>query len=170
MKVMTLDAIPLRRAPTNLRELLESSLRALRLQADAADVALRIEVNADVPPSTSIDRGKIAWAVTALVGNALRYVPRGSQTMPGGSITVHAFWDPSERRVVIDVQDDGPGIPPDRLRALLASLSDANDGAALGLAMVRDIVVAHGGTFEITSDTGAFSRGTNVRFTLPAAA
>lgn len=170
MITMTLDAILLRRAPSDVRDLLRTSLQTLRVQADAADIALRIEVADDVPRSLPLDRGKIAWAVTALVGNALRYVPRGSQTMPGGSITVHAFWDAVERRVVVDVQDDGPGIPPDRLETLRASLADLNGGAALGLAMVRDIVVAHGGTFEITSDTGAFSRGTNVRFTLPAAA
>jgi len=52
-----------------------------------ADVSLRIEA-AGLPPRISVDPAKIAWAVTALVGSALRYVRRGSFTMPGGHVGV----------------------------------------------------------------------------------
>ena len=62
-------------------------------RARAADVALRVRVEDDVPATVSIDRAKIAWEVTALVGNALRYVRHGSQTMTGGTIDVHAAYD-----------------------------------------------------------------------------
>ena len=88
--------------------------------------------------------------------------------MPGGSIVVHASFEPVERQVAIAVQDDGPGIAPDRLSLLLDDRTDASS-SALGLAMVRDVVVAHGGTIRIESDTTAFGHGTTVRFTLPVA-
>ena len=163
-----LDAIPLRRTATDVRALLGRSLEMLRSQAEAFDIGLQVRVEDNVPARLSLDRSKIAWAITALVGNALRYVRHGSMTMPGGSVVVHASYDPVERHVAIAVQDDGPGIAPDRLPSLLDDTTGAG-GAALGLAMVRDVVVAHGGTLRLESDTTGFGHGTTVRFTLPVA-
>jgi signal transduction histidine kinase len=160
------DAVPLHRLPTDIRNLLRSSLDFLRRQADAADIALSVRVVDAVPGAVLLDRGKIAWAVTALVGNALRYVRRGSQTMPGGSIAVLATYEPAARQIVIEVQDDGAGIPPDRLSSLFGG-NPESPGTALGLTMVRDVVAAHGGTLTVTSSTDAFSHGTTVGFTLP---
>lgn len=162
---MALDAIPLQRMPTDVRALLDSSLAALRNQARTFDVGLTVDVDDDVPRSVALDRGKIAWVLTALVGNALRYVRHGSHTMPGGSITVHVGDDAAAGRIVVEVHDDGPGIPEARLRSLFASSSDT-PGAALALAMARDVVTAHGGTFDIQSLTSGLSHGTTVRFTL----
>ena len=161
-----LDAIPLRRMPTDVRDLLGRSLQMLRGQADAFDIALKVCVDENVPARLLLDRDKIAWAITALVGNALRYVRHGSKTMPGGSIVVHATCDSVGRQVTIAVQDDGPGIAADRLPFLLEERTDTGS-AALGLAMVRDVVAAHGGTIGIESDTTGYGHGTTVRFTLP---
>lgn len=166
--VAVVDAVPLRCAPTDVRTLLRSSLEILKHQAEAFDIALRVQVDDTVPSFVSLDRGKIAWAITTLVGNALRYVKHGSQTMPGGSIAVHAVHDPIARAIAISVQDDGPGIPADRLQSLFSGATDAA-GLALGLTMVRDVVAAHGGTLKIDSDAVGLSRGTTVSFTLPVA-
>lgn len=163
------DAMPLRRTPTDVRELLPWSLEALRRQAEARDVALKVQVEEDVPAVVSLDRTKIAWVITALVGNALRYVRRGSQTMPGGSIVVRATYDPASREVTIGVQDDGPGIPADKVQALF-SADPRSPGMALGLTMIRDVVAAHHGTVTVHSDTKAHSRGTTVQVTLPVSA
>ena len=163
------DAMPLQRAATDIRDLLRSSLGVLRSQADAFDIALTVHVEDDVPMAVLLDRGKIAWAITTLVGNALRYVRHGSQTMPGGSITVHAAYDAAAREIAIDVQDDGPGIPADRLRSLLSRAPDSSS-APLGLSMIRDVVAAHGGRVTVESKTDVFHCGTTVRVTLPVAA
>lgn len=138
-------------------------------QARAADVSLRVRVEDDVPTAISIDSAKVAWAVTALVGNALRYVRHGSQTMTGGTIDVYATYDPAARAVTMLVQDDGPGISGDIVKSLTNAALDA-PRLALGLSMVRDVVTAHGGTFHIDSTTSALTRGTTVRLTLPVAA
>jgi signal transduction histidine kinase len=166
LRVAVVDAIPLRCTPTNIRDLLRSSLEALRHQAEVSDIALRVHVEDDVPWALSLDRSKIAWAVTALVGNALRYVRHGSQTMPGGTITVHAALDATAHNIAVGVQDDGPGIPADTLQSLFRGEADS-PGRALGLRMVRDVVAAHGGILNIESETTGLSRGTTVRFTLP---
>jgi signal transduction histidine kinase len=159
------DSIPLRRMPTDVRALLASSLAALQNQARTFDVGLTLGVDDDVPRLVPLDRAKIAWVLTALVGNALRYVRHGSHTMPGGSITVRVAPDATAGQIAIEVHDDGPGIPGDRLRTLFSDPTEV-PGTALALAMARDVVGAHGGTFEIRSDTGALSHGTTVRFTL----
>lgn len=165
---MTGDAIPLRRTVVDIRDVLRWSLEILHRQADAFDVGLRVDVDDNVPNAIALDDRKMAWAITALVGNALRYVRRGSQTMPGGSIVVHVSYDSSAARMTIDVQDDGPGIPADRLPSLFDPAT-RTAGAALGLSMVKDVVEAHGGTFGIESDTRGPSHGTTVRLTLPVA-
>ena len=165
---LALDAIPLRRTVVDIRDLLHWSLEILHRQADAFDVGLRVDVDDDVPVGIAVDERKMAWAITALVGNALRYVRRGSQTMPGGSIAVHVSYDSSAAQIAIDVQDDGPGIAADRLPSLFDPATHTA-GAALGLSMVKDVVEAHGGTCGIVSDTRGPSHGTTVRLTLPAA-
>jgi len=162
---VVIDALPLRRAPTNLASLLQSTLDVMRPQAKTFDVTLQVDIAADVPSRVSVDAQKIAWAMTTLVGNALRYVRHGSQRMPGGTIDVRVSHDSSRREVSLEVQDDGPGIPRHRLPLL--SDNAGQSGRALSLVMIRDVVRAHGGTFEIRSETGAQSHGTTVRLTLP---
>ena len=163
--VTVVDAVPIRRAPTDLRALLTAALACLAAQARAADVTLDVSVDERVPPFIRIDEDKIAWAVSALVGNALRYVRHGSQSMPGGSIAVRATFQAIRPSVLIEVQDDGPGIPPEKLPALFER-GPGHERPALGLLIVRDFVIAHAGHLDIRSSPDA-APGTNVRITLP---
>ena len=71
--------------------------------------------------------------------------------------------------MTILVQDDGPGISRETVQSLTKAASDA-PVLALGLSMVRDVVMAHGGTFQIDSATRGVARGTTVRLTLPVVA
>jgi signal transduction histidine kinase len=157
--------IPLRCVPTDLRPLLRSSLAVLHSQAKAADIGLRVIVDDDVPAAVSIDPDKIAWATTVLVGNAMRYVRHGSRGLTGGSITVHVR-NTGDTRIAIAVEDDGPGMPPARVATLFAD-TDGQPRAGLGLLMVRDVVMAHGGQIGVTSETDPISHGTTIVLTLP---
>ncbi len=161
------DALPLRRQPVDLRALLPSVLEALRCQAAAADVTLKVTVDANIPAQMLIDPAKIAWAVTVLVGNALRYVRHGSRLMPGGTIAVCATCDRADRAVVIEVCDDGAGIPQDTMTRLFADALN-QPRMALGLSMVREVVTAHGGRIDVDSRTERGRSGTTVRVLLPA--
>jgi signal transduction histidine kinase len=166
VRLTMIDALPLRRRPTNVSALLHSSLDIMMAQAKAADVSLKIVIDRRMPPTAVVDPDKIAWVVTALVGNALRYVRRGSFMMPSGSITVRATFNSVSPAVTLEVQDDGPGIPADKLRGLFDTRPDG-PRLGLGLLMVREIVAAHGGHLEVESQTDAFMSGTVVRLTLP---
>lgn len=163
---VVVDAIPVRRTPTDIRALVTASLGAMMAQARAADVTLHTEVDERVPPLVDIDADKIGWALSALVGNALRYVRHGSQVMPGGAINVRIGYQSIRPALLIDVQDDGPGIPADKLRSLFESAPD-RPRVALGLLIVRDFVVAHAGQLEVRGDGGPEGRGTAIRITLP---
>jgi len=160
-------AIPLRRARANLTALLHSIQHVMQPQAKTFDVTLNVEIASNAPEAVFVDRRKIAWAITALVGNALRYVRHGTPRMPGGSITVSARSDTDMDAVVLEIQDDGPGIPMETIRVTRADTDDPRAG--LALAMIRDVVVAHGGRFDIRSRTDATGHGTMVQLTLPAA-
>jgi len=163
---VVVDAIPIRRAPTDVRALLTAVLGAMVAQAHAADVTLDVTVDDRVPPLVRIDADKIGWAVSALVGNALRYVRHGSQVMPGGAITVRVSHQDIRPALIIEVEDDGPGIPADKLRSLFEATPD-RPRVALGLLIVRDFVVAHAGQLEVRGDAGPAGHGTTIRITLP---
>jgi signal transduction histidine kinase len=97
----------------------------------------------------------VVWS--NLVANALNAVESG------GSVRVVARAEGDT--AVLEVTDDGTGIPPDVLPHVFEPFySTRKDGAGLGLSLVRAIVEQHGGMVSAESDVG---RGTTVRVTLP---
>jgi signal transduction histidine kinase len=104
----------------------------------------------DIPSGTvaRIDADDLAEAVGNLVENAARHART--------TISIRA--EVKGDLVLVSVADDGPGIPEDRLDEALTRggrLDGLADGAGLGLAIVRDIVEAWGGRFEVrTGPTG----------------
>ena len=162
------EGIPIRRSPTDLQELLTSSLEVLRRQAVNLDVAFTIQAANSLPKDTCIDPEKIAWAVVTLVGNALRYARPGTRLMPGGSVTVHLSYVPEKDEVIIRVQDDGPGIPADKLPWLFQRAQGKTHAAGLGLMLIHDVVTAHGGCIDVKSCTSGFEHGTSITLQIPA--
>ena len=151
-----IDALPLQRVATDLRGLLRSTLEVMQWQAKACDVTLNVVVDDHVPAVVRLDAEKIAWATTVLVGNALRYVRHGTHAMPGGSIAVRVMYNSAGPEVTIEVQDDGAGIPVDRLPRLFHAGPD-RPRVGLGLSMVREVVTAHAGHMEVLQQYGRTS-------------
>jgi signal transduction histidine kinase len=160
-----MTGIPLRAEPTDLRALLTGALGALRDQANQFEIALTIEAPADLP-KVDVDAEKIAWAVATLVGNALRFVRHGTRRLPGGSIVVRLGRVPGA--VTVAVEDDGPGIPPDKVPWLFERKPGATHAAGLGLMLIHDVVTAHGGTVDVRSAVEGPERGTRITLRLPA--
>jgi signal transduction histidine kinase len=158
--------IPLRFSAVDLFALASSTLEPLQREAQRLEVTLTVEAPAGIL-STSLDPEKIAWAIATLAGNALRYVRHGSRRLPGGDILVRIAPGDEERTVTVSVQDDGPGIPADRLSSLFQREAGAQHAVGLGLSLVKDIVVAHGGSVRVESSTDRRTHGTTVRLTLP---
>ena len=119
-------------------------------QAEKAGIVLSTEVAAGTPP-VLVDPDRIQQALANLVGNALKFTPRG------GRVTVGAH-GVSAGRVAIWVRDTGPGLPEQDLayvfdRFWQASRHDRT-GSGLGLAIVRGIAEAHRATAEVSSRPG----------------
>lgn len=125
----------------------------------------RIEVRLEQPaslPALWADADGIGQVVTNLVQNAERY------TEAGGGIIVRLRVDGDD--VLCAVENTGPEIPPaemglmwERLHRVDRSRTRASGGAGIGLAIVRQIVEAHGGTVGASSANGR----TEVWFSLP---
>ena len=167
VQLVALEALAIRRTPTDLRALLTSKLAVISSQATEVDVTLSVVVAGDVPEVVHVDSEKVAWAVTTLVGNALRYMRSGSRRMDGRAINVHVSFDPLRSELTIEVHDDGMGIPADTVTRLFRRDSLNVRGAGLALLLMRDICAAHGGTVEVRSSTDAAEHGTTVRLTFP---
>jgi signal transduction histidine kinase len=165
LEIVALEALALRRTPTHVRDLLTSKLAIISAQAEAAGVKLTIEVDHDVPAVVYLDSEKVAWAVTTLVGNALRYVQTPSRRLGGRLIQLRATRGTSE--VTIEVRDDGPGIPADTVKRLFIRDGLNVRGSGLALLLVRDLVTAHGGTVDLQSRTEAVGHGTTIRLVFP---
>jgi signal transduction histidine kinase len=99
--------------------------------------------------------------VRNLVVNALRY----GVVRAGGRVAIRACVD--EPWVQLEVEDDGPGIPPSALPHVFEPFTRGTEspgGFGIGLPTVRRLVEAHGGTIALESVPG---RGTIVRIRLP---
>jgi len=142
--------------------------RALELQrfslaADNVHVQLDLE---PVLPFVQGDAGQLQQVLVNLIGNARQAIEEQGK---GGTIRVKTKRI-AEKRVLLEVSDDGPGIP----QAIQARIFDpffttkpAGVGTGLGLAIVLGIVREHGGRLHLTSNLG---QGTAFSIELPAMA
>jgi signal transduction histidine kinase len=99
--------------------------------------------------------------ITNLLTNAAKFTPAG------GQVTIEVR--PSGDRAVVRVSDTGAGIPPDDLPHLTERFyrghgSERVGGSGIGLAIVDELVRAHQGTVDISSELG---EGTRVTIEIP---
>lgn len=148
--------------------LLEAAAAAVRERAADAGVAVAV-ASSDVSgtghaglPDVTVDRVRIAQVLDNLLSNAVRHTPRG------GSVTLRAE-AAGDGGVALHVTDTGEGIAAEHLPHVLERfyrVDTARDrgagGSGIGLAISRALVLAHGGTLDVTSD----GPGTGATFTV----
>ena len=159
MTMADVGGLLLHREAVEVGVLVNSTVGAFQAMADGAGVTLSSQIAADTP-SVDADPVRIRSVLMNLLSNAIRY------TSAGGSVTVAA--KRAGDAVMITVRDTGPGIP-ENLRAHVFERfvkDPGSPGAGLGLAISKDVVTAHGGSIDLTSEVG---KGTEVRVTLPIA-
>ncbi|NDJ78489.1 MAG: HAMP domain-containing protein, partial [Chloroflexi bacterium] len=161
--------LPLERGLVDVGEVQRQVIGAFAHQAEQQGVTLEPRTPADLPPLDA-DRERLAQVLGNLVSNALRYTPAGGQITLGATHT--------SGTTTLTVQDTGRGIAPEHLPHIFERFyradtarqtsGDANTSengeSGLGLAIVRSVVEAHGGS--ITADS-ALDQGTTFTITLP---
>ena len=142
----------------DLGELLRDVIAAAEFAQD------EVELTADVGalPRVRGDRERLRQVIQNLVDNAVKY------SSAGGRVRVSATAD--DGHVLIDVADQGPGIPPEDRELIFqkfgrSSSGTAKPGSGLGLFIARSIAEAHGGTLGVDSVP---ARGSVFRLDLPA--
>lgn len=163
-------------APSNLRDFLrECSEQLAHLEGedeggDLEPLPLQnVDVTWTIPtedlPAT-IDRQMLRRVVVNLVRNAVQAI-RGGRDV--GHVQVSAHRAPGGEGTVLDVEDDGPGVPEDqRARVFDPYFTTKSAGTGLGLAIVKKVVVEHGGEIEV--DASPSLGGARFRVRLPAIA
>jgi signal transduction histidine kinase len=155
---------PLERREADVAELVRSAVASSGPHAQRQG----IEILAEVPTSPvlmTVDSGRIGQALDNLLSNAIKF------TAAGGRVT--ASLREVDGAVELAVRDTGVGIPEDEqgmlfTRFFRASTATRNavPGVGLGLTITRAIVLAHGGSMDVTSREGV---GTEFRMLLPVA-
>ncbi|MHB1169792.1 MAG: hybrid sensor histidine kinase/response regulator [Longimicrobiales bacterium] len=147
--------------PITIRSIMDDAREMLAPIADADGITLAEEVD-DPDVRVMADAERVQRVLSNLVGNALKFTPRG------GTVQLRASCDADVCR--FSIHDEGPGIPPENLERVFDRYWQANRGSAggagLGLAIAQGIVTAHGGRIWAESSP---PDGATFIFTLPLA-
>ncbi|NEX64532.1 ATP-binding protein [Noviherbaspirillum galbum] len=145
--------VRMERERVDLRDVLENVVESAQAFMEPAGHELKLSLSSE-PLDVEIDTGRMFQVFTNLLGNAAKYTP------PGGHIHVRAYKEEGE--AVVEVLDDGIGIPASALATVFEMFEQVSDHAAnaqgglgIGLSLVQKLVGLHGGTVE------AFSEGEN---------
>ena len=148
-------------AIARLRSPLAAAVDACGHAAAEREVELELDCPADL--RAELSAALLEQAVVNLVHNAVKFSEAGQR--------VRVSARSGENEVVIEVADEGPGIPREHQPRLFERFyrvdrarSRAEGGTGLGLAIVKHIAQAHGGTVEVDSRVG---QGSTFRLRLP---
>lgn len=144
----------------NPRKLIDECVELIGQNASDRGVMVLADVDKD-HPAIPMDAAGMHQVVMNLLSNALDAVEPGK-----GLVRVECNYDAENRQSVMEVSDNGVGIPPSMMKHMfeLFHSTKGNRGTGLGLAVARKIVDEHEGTIAVTSAPG---QGTTFTIKLP---
>ncbi|HWO42263.1 MAG TPA: ATP-binding protein [Candidatus Eisenbacteria bacterium] len=142
--------------PVDLGELGHEVAALSTAKCEPAKIEIVVEREPDLPPIDG-DSERLKKALVNLVHNACEAMPHG------GTLTIKTYRRGNEIR--LDVTDTGPGIP-EGLDVFDLFTSTKPGGTGLGLVIVKQVVVAHGGTVTYVTEKG---KGTTFTLAFPVA-
>ena len=142
-------------------ELIDYAIKANQVQADKFHINIEVEYPKEKISKLYVDSEKIAWVLTNLLSNAIRYSSENDRVIIGAL-------QPDKHHVLIYVQDFGRGIDPRYHESIFERYfrvpGTKIQGSGLGLSISRDFVEAHNGTLTVESEPG---KGSKFIVTLP---
>jgi signal transduction histidine kinase len=156
-------------ADIDLADLARRKLDQFRPLAEAKGITLGVDAPADLPP-VAADWVRLEQVFANLLSNAIRHTPEGGRI----TISLRASELDSKPALIAAVADTGEGMAADRMEHIFDRFYRIEDsrarsegnGAGLGLAIVRQMVAAHGGEVRVESQP---AKGSTFFVTLPAA-
>ncbi|WP_172252296.1 PAS domain-containing protein [Saccharibacillus deserti] len=157
----------------DVRLLLEEAVGNFSVQAEASGVELDVRIDEKFPPELVGDADKLRRVVIGLIGNAVKFTPRGSVSVLAECLIRPRTGVGELTRCVlkVEVRDTGIGIPADKMALLFQPFSQIHsaldrkyEGTGLGLAICKRWIDRMGGTIWAESREGA---GSTFAFTLP---
>nr|CCA81228.1 sensor protein [blood disease bacterium R229] len=144
-------------APTDLRELFDSTVGLLASRAHERSLAVRVDVDATVPATVSVDSMRLRQVLSNLLSNAIKFTERGSVRLSAACVEAAA----DTVRLIIRVSDTGIGIAPEAQATLFTPFVQADSrtthrhgGTGLGLAISRQLARLMGGSLDMDSTPG----------------
>jgi len=153
---------PVTREMTDLNDLVRRTLALRTYELRSASIQIEERYAGDLP-KLMVNRGEIQQIVVNLILNAEQAIRSASLR---GVLVVQTGRD--GHLVTIDVQDDGPGVPPEMALKIFEpffSTKHVGEGTGLGLSIALGIAQAHGGSLALL----ASASGAHFRLTLPVA-
>ncbi|WP_051183090.1 MASE3 domain-containing protein [Desulfocurvibacter africanus] len=152
--------VELEESPFDLREDLELVLSTLRVSARDKGLRFVHAIDPDVPARLVGDSVRLRQVLTNLIGNAIKYTPRGMISL-SVRLTDEAACRPGGVRLLFRIRDMGIGIPEDKLRSVFDSFTRAvghdqakYGGTGLGLTISKRLVELMGGRIWVESEQG----------------
>jgi signal transduction histidine kinase len=140
----------------DVNAVVDGGARLFREQAEKGNIGFGVKLDPEVG-TARIDKGQIERVIINVVKNAVEAAP------PGGEVLVATARHGGSVEITVD--DDGPGIALEARRHLFVPyFTTKPGGSGIGLALVRQIVLGHGGTVTAEDRPGG---GTRVRVLLP---
>ncbi len=135
-------------------ELIEYAIKANKVQADKFNIQIEVDYPEDKIGKLFVDSEKIAWVLTNLLSNAIRYSSENGRVVIGAS--------QHDDIIELYVRDFGKGIDPRYHQSIFDRYfrvpGTKVQGSGLGLSMSKDFVEVHGGTLSVESEAGKGSR------------
>ncbi len=142
---------------TDLRELFDSTVGLLASRAHERSLSVRVEVDATVPATVSVDGMRLRQVLSNLLSNAIKFTERGSVHLSAACVGTAA----DTAHLIIRIADTGIGIAPEAQATLFTPFVQADNPAArrhggtgLGLAISRQLARLMGGSLDMDSKPG----------------
>lgn len=143
--------------PTNIAELLESTVHILRPQAKKKQLPIHLDVSPELPAEAMLDPMRVKQILINLLSNAIKFTEKGS-------VRLYAHFGVEKRQLIFRVGDTGIGISSEQQTRLFKAFSQADGsttrkygGTGLGLAISFSLVEKMGGSIALESELGTGS-------------
>ncbi|HRI35237.1 MAG TPA: ATP-binding protein, partial [Saprospiraceae bacterium] len=149
--------IVINKVPCNINDIIENEVW---LAAPPSKIKIEISLNKSIP-IVSLDAQRFAEAIKELLRNSMKAVSNNLLHEKDGIISISSTFLDKDKKLIVEIKDNGPGFPVN-FPIFEPFQSTDPRSAGLGLAIIKDLVEAHGGYIQALS-----SRGAHLQITIP---